>query len=252
MTKLNYFLPFVFALLSLGVIEWYIGAPRMVYFALLIVIIFNLATAFILGKKERSDWWKFALLPTLANLIVIGYSIILTNHVMLQVLAILLTIFNYIYWRYVFYYLHRQSQYTSFSLENLSFYINFILVFLFGSLIYGLRSLLSLNILALGIAVLIILCLIVLQVFWISKLNWKENKIYIIIGVLALMELFFMLSFLPLDHNLLGFLWATNYYVVISMISDKLKDRLTKQKIKYILVLTFVCWLILFLSARWI
>ena len=252
MAKFNYFLPFIFTVVIFSSVEWYLAHPKMFFILLIIVVILNFLVAYLFNKQKQNDWWRFALLPVLANILVFSYLVILTSSSLIQILIVLLTIFNYIYWHYVFYYLYRQNQYTAFSLENFSFYINFILVFLLGSLAYGLRSLLSLNILLLSGIVLIVLVLIVLQIFWISKFSWRNNKIYLSIIILVLMELFFMLSFLPLDYNLLGFIWATGYYLVISMVNDKLKDRLTKIKVKYILVLVFISWLILFLSARWI
>jgi len=252
MTKLNYFIPFVFAIAVLGILEWFISHPGFIYIALGLFVVLNLATAYFLGRKQQSDWWKFALLPGLANIVTTSYMVILTNDLLLQILILLLLIFNYIYWRYVFYYLHRQAQYQPFSLENISFYISFIIIFLLGSLTYGLRSLLSLSVLGLSIVIFVFLSTTVLQVFWISKLNWKKNLAYLVVIILVLMEMFYMLSFLPLDHNLLGFVWATIYYVIISIVSDKLKDRLTNQKVKYLLLLTGFSWLVLFLSARWI
>jgi hypothetical protein len=252
MSKLNYFLPFVFAVITFFLVEWCFVNPNIVYVSLVLLIVLNTAAAFLLGRKKQSDWWKFLLLPALANVISVSYAVILTNQMAIQSIALLLIIFNYIYWRYVFYYLHRQNLYIPFSLENLSFYVSFIIIFLLGSLIYGLRSLLSLNILILGVIVLICLSLIVLQVFWISKLNWRQNKVYLLVMLLVLMEEFFMLSLLPLDYNILGFVWATTYYLTISLVSDKLKDRLTRQKVKYLLILTAISWLVLFVSARWI
>jgi len=149
-------------------------------------------------------------------------------------------------------YLSKSPRYTSFSLENLSFYVNFVLVFLLGSVAYGFRAFLNLNPFLLFLIVLIILSLIIYQGFWVGKFSWRKSWLYWAIAWMILLQIFAVLMFLPLDYNVLGLIWAANYYLVISLVNDRLSDKFNISKLKFYIILTAIIWLLMLWTARWI
>jgi hypothetical protein len=250
--KFANFIP-VLAAISSPLWWWWLSqAPSNYWVIFLAVIIFNLLAAIIVNRGASKRGWNFALLPLLSQLVVLGYAIIVSSQVLISFLLTGLVIFLYIYWRYVYFYLHRPQRYPSFSLEQLSFYINYLLIFLLGALAFGLRSFLNYNLGILAGGVAIITALVLYQIMWVSKADWQKFRWYLLIYLAIMMETFWALSFLPLNHNLLGFLWASVYYFFSVMLNDSLNHQLAGKRVRVYLILITIGWVVLLLSARWL
>lgn len=247
------FSPLTLSFLTLALLELFIVRPQFIFYILAVVILMNLLAAFLYCRTTKQPaWLNFSLLPVLANIITMSYIVIIAQPYLLHLALIILVIFNFIYWRFVWLYLSRSPRYISFSLENLSFYANFILIFLLGSVAYGLRAFLSLDPWWLGSITLTTLAIIIYQGLWVSKINWKKLWLYWLIAWMILLQMFYALMLLPLDYNVLGMIWATNYYVIMSLINDRMNDKVSKSKIKFYIILILIIWLLLLATARWI
>ena len=244
-------LPFIFSLSTLVLLEWFIIQPTYLLIALGLIILLQLIIAWILKLSAGAGWWRFAILPVLASVVVSAYLSLLVNNWLIQILVIFLAVFNFVYWRLVYLYLTKSSRYISFSLENLSFYINFIIIFFLGSVAYGLRLFLSADPLWLGIMIAVLSGLVIYQLMWVSKKDRATWPYWLAIW-LVLLEAFYIFMLLPLDYNLLGFFWASFYYVIVSLLNDQLSAKLNKTKIKLYLTLITASWLILLITARWL
>jgi len=249
--KFSNFVPVLAAILA-GVFYWWFSyRPAAAPLILLTVLVFNLLAAWANSRASRQKlWWNFALLPILAESIVLGYLTIVSTPLLVKILAAGLVLLVYVYWRFVYFYLNNPARYTSFSLENLSFYVNFLLVFLLGALIFGLRAFLNYNLLLLLAVAALVLFLLIYQSVWMAKTAPQGG--YLLVNLLVLVELLWAFSFLPLNHNLLGFLWAGVYYLTAVLFSDKLNGKLSLKRLRAYGALLAVSWLILFLSARWL
>lgn len=239
---------------------WLLRTPNNYWLVFLAIVIFNLLAAVIVNSPStkfgtggaQKKWWNFALLPLLSQLVVLGYAIVVSSQVLVSFLLTALVIFLYIYWRYVYFYLHRPQRYPSFSLEQLSFYINYLLIFLLGALAFGLRSFLNYNLAILAGGVAVITALVLYQIMWVSKVEWQKFGWYLLIYLVIMMEAFWALSFLPLNHNLLGFLWASVYYFFSVMLNDLLNHQLAGKRVRVYLIMIASGWVVLLLSARWL
>lgn len=251
------FLPFIQALITIILLMFFIKLPTLALWLGAAAFIANIVAGYFLVKgKTRSlikdqagGWWNFCLLPLLVMGLGGAYLTIVSGW-QIFVLCGLMVLFIYVYWRLVYFYCLAPNRYVSFSLENLSFYSSFILVWLLGAAVYGWRALLSLSILLLGGLVAAALILIIYQLAWVTKTT--NNRAYWLVGWLIMLELFLIILTLPLDHYLLGFIWASVYYLVISLFNDRLRVKLTKSRIRLYLVLIAVCWLLLLVTARWL
>lgn len=246
------FIPFLAAVSSPLWWWWLSRVPNAYWMVFLAIIFFNLLAGLIVNKEKGRKWWNFAILPMLSQLVVLGYAIIISSQLLISFLITALVLFIYIYWRYVYFYFHRPKSYPSFSLEQLSFYINYLLIFLLGALAFGLRSLLNYNLAILAGGVAIITTLILYQIMWVSKVDWYKFGWYLLVYLIVLMQAFWALSFLPLNHNLLGFLWASIYYFFSVLLNDLLNHQLASKRVRVYLIMIMIGWIVLLLSARWL
>lgn len=246
------FIP-VLAGISSPLLWWWLSqVPNNFWIVFLVIIFLNLLAMFMIDRKAGKKWWNFALLPMLAQLVVMGYAIIISSQLLIIILMTCLVVFVYIYWRYVYFYFHRPKSYPSFSLEQLSFYINYLLIFFLGALAFGLRSFLNFNLGILAGGVAVVTALVLYQIMWVSKVDWHKFIWYWLVYLIVMMETFWALSFLPLNHNLLGFLWASVYYFFSVLLNDLLNHQFASKRVRTYLIMIIIGWVILLLSARWL
>jgi len=253
MKKLTNFIPFLSALVWLGAYLWLRDDPKNFLWVDLAMVIFCLLASWrISAKSKEKHWWNSAWLPMTTNLIALGYLVIISNQFLIDVMVIALIILNYVYWRFVYFYYNAPNRYTSFSLDNLSFYVNFLNVFLLGALAFGLRAFLQYNFWLILIGVSLTLALILYQGMWVSKVDWKKYGWYWSINLLILLEFFGVLGLLPLNHNLLGFLWASIYYLLLILFNDLMNHHFSHKRLWLYLSVVGGGWLILLLTASWL
>lgn len=247
------FLPFVSAVVWISLIQWTFQVPTLTYRLAVILILFNLLASYIItGKGKLGSWFNFSLLPIGIVISMTPYLVISNVPWMMQLVAWGAMILLYLYWRFVYFYLYIPGRYTAFSLENISFYGNFLVIFALGSAALGLKLLLALNGFMVTGLVGLVLAMIIYQSFWVSKYSFKDSWALCLGSWLVLLESFFALTLLPNDYQLLAFIWSTIYYLVVTVISDFFNKQLNSFKIKAYLILTGVSWLLLFATAVWI
>jgi len=260
-------LPFASAVTYLIIIQWVFSNPRILNNPLLTpplsiyingtsiaLVIITLLTSLLITKRgQLASWYNFSLFPLAIIFSVVPYLVISDSQSLLQlVVAWGSAILIYLYWRYVFFYLYTPSRYTAFSLENISFYGNFFVIFLLGAGVLGLKLFLGLGGLMVTGLVAVILALVIYQSFWVSKYSFKESWPVYVGSWLVLLETFFALTLLPNDYQLLAFVWSTIYYLVVTIVSDYLGHQLNSFKMKAYLIIAGVSWLLLFATAQWI
>lgn len=247
------FMPFLSALVWLAAWLWLGQSPKSFWLIDLVMVIFALAAAKIIGAKAKEKkWWNAALLPLLSNIIALSYIIIAGSQPLIWVIVVLLVILNYVYWRFVYFYYNAPNRYTSFSLEHLSFYVNFLSVFFLGALAFGLKAFLQYNFWLILLGVAVILGLIIYQGLWSSKVDWSKYGWHGAVYLVVLLEFFGVLSLLPFDHNLLGFLWASTYYLLLILFNDLISQRFSRRRLRFYLCLVIAAWALLLLTASWL
>lgn len=247
-------LPLLIPLIVLMFFEVFFFYPKMIYAVLVLV---NLLICFTVWRFSRASdvdkrWWNFFILPGLMSTSIMVYTVLLANKTIIQSFFILDVVLLYFYLRYVYYYLFRPAAYEPFSIENISSYGNFLTFFLVSAAVYGLQSFLNLRVWLLMAVILFVAALIIYQIIWANKINFKKSLPCVLINCLILIELSWSLSFLPLNHNVSGLTLAICYYMLIGLSRHYLLGGLDKNKIKLYLSFGFISILIILLTARWL
>lgn len=251
--KIINFVPFLSAVIWLLSWWWLTQNPKSFLLIDFILMMFFLFAAIgICAKAKEKKWWNAALLPIISNVIALGYLTILSSPVLIGLIVVLLVVLNYTYWRFVYFYYNAPGRYTSFSLENLSFYVNFLSVFFLGALAFGLRSFLQYDFWLVLVGVAVISAAILYQAMWASKINWRQYGWHFFVYWLVLLEFFGVLNLLPFNHSLLGFLWASIYYLLLVLFNDLINRRFNRRRLFLYGTLVLFSWVILLLTATWL
>lgn len=233
--------------------ELYFFYQKIFYYNVFLAVILILFTVRQINKKSEIDksWWNFAILPACFLISISIYSSILINKFYIQLLFFVNMFFLYFYFKNIYYYLIRPEFYKAQTLENLSSYGNFLVIFFFSSAIYGLQSFLNMSISLLIIFALLIFTLVIYQVIWANKIYLGIGLVFILVLGLILIEIAWSLSFLPLNYNILGMVLAICYYILIGLSRFHLKDKLNSKIVKLYLFSGFISILVLLLTSRW-
>jgi len=254
MKRLNKYLPLAVPLAIFFALEVYFFYHKLIYPAsafIVIVIIFSL-WSFTKESQTSKQWWNFAILPALFTLAVISYSTLLENKPLIQLLFLFDLFFLYFYFRFSYYYLVKPIAYKVSAIENLSSYVNFLSYFLIISTIYGLQSYLNIPVWQLMVVLAVVSILAVHQIMWANKIESKTSNLYLILITLALIEIGWAISFLPLNFNISGLILAICYYVIIGLARLYLLEILDKEKIRLYLIFGIVSLFLVLLTARWL
>ena len=252
--KFNRFFPLLVPLSIFFLQEIYFFSPKLIYLVSVLagLLIFFAIWQFSQASKTDNRWWNYLILPAVMSAAVMGYSVFLSNKLIIQVLFILNIIFLYLYLRYVYYYLLNPAVYEVFSIENISSYVNWLAFFLLASMVYGLESFLNLPISWLVLITMFFTALLIYQIIWANKIATRVGLAYILISCLILIELFWSISFLPLNYNIAGLCLAICYYVIVGLVKNQLLSKLDTAMVKMYLILGSVSLILVLLTAKWI
>jgi hypothetical protein len=238
-----YLTPFV----DLAILEAFFFKPSLFYYALFFSNLLLLAAvAVITGKKIISrDFWSFTIFPLLFSSAVAVYSLLLTNHYLIQFLFALDFFIILYYLKNI--YRGEQKEF----LENISSYGNFLAIFFIFSALYGLRAFLNTPVWILILSAAAVIILIIYQIFWAVKLLSARSLVYIFLACLIIIQLSWALYFLPFNHNTLGLILAICYYMIIGLLKSSLGGKLTARVLKLYLFSGFSGITLLLLTAKW-
>ncbi|MBU2233530.1 hypothetical protein KJ627_01565 [Patescibacteria group bacterium] len=198
------------------------------------------------------QWWNYLILPAVASTAVMAYSVFLSAQSAIQLLFVLNLVFLYFYLRHIYYYLLKPSAYEFFSIENISSYVSWFSFFLVSAAIYGLQSFLNLPIFQLVLIILAAAALIIYQIIWVNKIEFKKGLPYILISCLILVELCWAISFLPFNYNISGLCLAICFYMVIGLMKNQLLDKLDATRVKMYLIIGSVSLFLILFTAKWL
>lgn len=250
----NRLMPLIIPLLVLLFEEIYFFYPKFIYSSAVLSVMAIFFCLWQFGRASAVDkrWWNYLILPGLMTAGIMAYTVFLSDKSIIQLLLVFNIVFLYLYLRNVYYYLLNPLAYEVFSIENLSSYSNWLAFFLYAATVYGLASFLSLPIYWLVLIIIAAAFLFSYQIVWVNKIEIKNGLPYILIGCLILVELFWSISFLPLNYNISGLCLAVSYYVMIGMFKNHLLNKLDWPKVRMYLILGSVSMVLLLLTARWI
>jgi len=137
-------------------------------------------------------------------------------------------------------------------LDNLMLSGGFLAFFALASSLYGLPIFLNWPFIKFLLVFVPFSCLLLLQFLAIRKMNFKDFFPFISINVLVLSELALVLSFLPFNFNVLGFLLTVFFYFFLLVFRLRLREELSYHNLKLPTLFSLLIIIITILTARWL
>jgi len=250
----NRFLPLVIPIIIAFFSEIFFFWPQTIYIilvlgVLLFLFIIRQFTNVSGARKGRS---QFIILPSIFFISLVTFSTLIPSKIFVQFLFLINIIFQYLYFRSVYYYFIKTDFYHNYPLENISAYGNFLTFYFTASSVYGLQSFLDAPIWLLMIIFLFVIFLIFYQIISINNIDLRQGIFYILLACLVLIELAWSASFLPLSYYILGLALAIFYYMLIGLLRFYLLNKLDRKIIKMYLFFGSASILIVLFTARWL
>lgn len=236
------FLAFLFEIL-LNKAQWFYGI-------LILSVLALILTALIFFKEsgvKKEDLFYF-ILPIIFSLSLLSY-ITISSRATAHILIFFNTIFIYFLLRNFFYYFFEIKKGLKF--DNFFSYGNLLAIFFVSSSFYGIKYFLNFPTWFIILCLLPVFFLILYSVIWANKINIKEGLVFILIGVIVLIEIFWTISFLPFNYNTLGLIFSICYYVYIGVVRFFLRaGESNSRTIKLYLIFGFVSILLIILTSK--
>ncbi|MEA3449678.1 MAG: hypothetical protein U9Q85_01745 [Patescibacteria group bacterium] len=250
----NRFLPIIIAVSHLALLELILFFPKMLFVIIVFLILldFFVIRQFLIVSKRDEKWWCFIILPLVFSLGLIIFSTLLPFNPLVQVFFLINSLFNYVYFSTIYYYLINPKKYQANSLENISSYGNFLGFYFIASSIYGLQVFLNIEIWRLIIFLLFVTIAIVYEVFWVNQVDNQARFFYILVLSLMIVELAWAISFMTLNYYVLGLILAIFYYTIIGLTRFYLLGTLNARIIKAYLSLGIASVILVLFTANWI
>jgi len=191
-------------------------------------------------------------LPLVFLLALSVYTSFCTNTWLIQVLFLVLLIFQFSYFKSLYYFWNRPDLYNEADMKTNRSYASFLTIFFLASNIFGLQSLLNFPVWPM-------LTLFVILSGSLIYFNWRfENqeikiaKQFSLLLVLIISQSASAFVFLPLNYNVSGLAVAIVFYLSSNLIYLYLQNSLTSKKIKSYLILSSAGLVALLLTANWL
>ncbi len=244
-----FILPFILFLNIVVSIWWYYDPSRAVWLLGFLLIGYLWAAWWL--DSGRRDWWRLAITPWLIAVSILLFSLLLSRGWTTISLFVLFTVLEGIYWRYLMSYTDTTATYTPFSLEKLSFSLNFLIVFFLAAALYGFRTFLDISFFITWPVFALCLLFLISQRLWISQGSrgtvWRL-ALSIFIGTV---EMFMVGSFLPFDFRILAFLVAAVYYGLIVLGAEQTEEKALTRSVRLLIIILTIGCLAVLATARW-
>lgn len=257
--RINRFLPLIVPLSLLCLLEFFYFEPAFVYvvFIFIVGIYFFAFKQLCQGSKTKEKWYNVFLLPfnITSSVMAISMMIPITGFwgkFVIQSIIIFNVVLVYYYFRFIYYYLYNINKHQDHLIVNSASYGNFIAFYFIATAIYGLNLFLNVSIWILMLLMITMLSFIIYQVMWANQIDFKKGLLYLVIIIMALVEVAWSISFLTLSFYIQGLILAVCYYILIGIVRFYLTDSLNKKLVKMYLSFGFLSILAVLLTARWI
>ncbi|HUT22101.1 MAG TPA: hypothetical protein VMX18_01680 [Candidatus Bipolaricaulota bacterium] len=248
--KLAQFLTSIMLVLTIEIIMlnenllWIFGSLSavLVFFALLM---FN-------RWKLRPGFWGLVISPLIYVISSISFSLFLNKGWTLHLFAVFSGIVLFLYLGRILDFKFYPARYQPYSLENFSWYLNILTVFLFCSFVYAMVVFLKINSLFLALTVLLVSCLLTYQLFWVNKIKFSDGRIFVFSISFILVELFGALYYLPTSYFVNGLVMTIAFYLMTGLARFFLLGSLDKKRIINFVIISAVCFAVILLTAQWI
>lgn len=227
--------------------------PQLIYASLIIATLLIITGVKLLAGRGRKDWLLLSIAPILFFWAFSSYIAIIIGDWLIQLLLILIFWFLFVYLKNLYYYFTRKESESVFEskLDNLLIAGSFLTVFAAATVLFSLSIFINWQVWLTVVILAITIGLLFVQFTPLKKVRAGRAKVLIGVSVLALAELTWALSWLPLKFHLLGLFMAISFYLALIIIRLHLRGTLAWRALKLPLLLSAAAFIILVLTARW-
>ena len=142
-------------------------------------------------------------------------------------------------------------KYQPYSLESLSLYVSILSALFFSIACFGSLILLQLPKLWVALILIIFFFLLNYQYFWINKYSWNKSWPFVLIILVAMVEIYSAISYLPTGYYVNALILAVAYYLFLGLSKQSLSGNISLKKIWEFLIVGGLCLALVLISARW-
>jgi len=235
------------ALIEIGFLVFVLVALEIWYLTLRPVAVTQLQVAL-----HRKEFWRFFLMPGFFILAINLFLLIVDNSFWQQVIIVATALLLLMILQNLFDRFHQASRYPANSFESLSGIINSISLFLLVTILYSFSTFLDLSIWFLALLFLGTTTLLTYQTMWIAGIEIKRSWFYILIIDLVLVELFWVMFFLPNTFYVKALIVTILYYLAVNLSRNYLINLLNRKMIWRYLIIGGIILLLVLLTAQWL
>lgn len=246
------FIPLLVPLITLFINEVFLLYPRLFFVCLslgALVIFFGVK---FLGQNNKKEFWPlFSLMPIITFLSFSLYASLILSPAFIQIFFLAAFVINFYYFKIIYYYLFKDEEEQEEQLRPFFTLAGFFSVFCFYSSIYLLPLFINISPFFLALSPIIVVYFLFFQGIYFYSNSAKESFLIVSINTLILLQSSLILSYFPLSPHILGFIVALGYYLLLTISILSFKNKISRQTLKWPLILVIVAVSALFLTARW-
>lgn len=247
------FLPLIIPLILLLMNEIFLFQPHLFFIILALGVLIILLSVKEIGRDNQKKFWLlFSLLPILLFFSFSLMAALISNPFLIQIIFIGLAFMLFLYLRNLYYYLVFSEIAQAAKLDTFSTVSGFFIVFAVFASISVLPSFLDLAPALMVLAVVPAVCFLFFQSIIFNEISFKKSAVLFLIDTFILFQLSWIFSFFPLQADILGFLSAIIYYLLLIISRLSLKGELKRQTLKWPIFLSALAVFVLLLTARWL
>ncbi len=231
--------------------EMFLRFPQQIFWWIALEIILVIWFSLPFAKKSRRQQIQSLVFPLLFQVYLFAFVVLQTE---IWLIHLLLLLNGCLVGRY-FYLVNKALAEENLKYEYIGNFVlfgNLLLFFFAASAWLGLQSFLGMAVWRLAISAAISVGAIVYSVLWALGIDWKRVAPFIFLLSLSLVEIFWALTFWPLNYAASGLVLTICFYVAIGLVKHYLLDTLDKGVIKMYLGVSGVAILLILFTARWL
>lgn len=248
--KLFQFFSAVFLLVTFEILFYKVNLIWIFSPILLVLVIISIF--FFTKRKFNREFFQFLISPVLYVVSCIGFSMFIEKNIFFHVFAVLTSIFLFVYFGRILDYKFYPKRYQPYSLENFSWYLDILTIFLFFSFVFALIIFLKVNVVYLIIPVLLVCLLLTYQLFWVNKITFSDSNVFIFAISLVLVELFVAVYYLPTSYFINSFILTIAFYLMTGLARYFLMGSLDKKRKLNFIIVSAVCLIVILATAQWV
>ncbi len=243
-------------ILALPLSLWILGQvflwrPDLFFVCLSFGALLIILSAKLISAPDRG-WPPFVIAPLLFFLSFSLYSAIIINRFWIQFIFLLVAWFAFSYFKDLYHYRRLASDEMTNRFGALFASGGFLTVFAAAAVLFDLPVFINWPLPLMLLIFMALVYLLFIQFLFLRRITWEGTGLLIITGTLILTELAWVLSFLPLDFNVLALLLAIFYYLVLAAVRLYWRNNLNSRALRLPIILSAGAVVILLLTARWL